>query len=311
MFGRSGAAGFVLILAFVVLFKFGDAIAGTMSNPFYVTLGFTKVEIASVAKVFGVVATLAGVAIGGVMVLRLGIFRALLIGGVLQMLSNVFYILQVWVGHDVAMLTVTIGVENLTSGIGSAAFVAYLSGLCNVAFTATQYALLSSLATVGVNILSASGGWLADELGWVRFFLLSMVLALPGSGAAVGADAPPAAWPPAQTAKRTSPPPGEGRDRADAARACTAARCRRCDSREPGERRLANAAGPKLRSMKPGLDLLAHQAQRVDDPLLRDLSAAVQFGKDAVEPDLLVDLAQPRREAVGVVDEDLRRHASS
>jgi MFS transporter, PAT family, beta-lactamase induction signal transducer AmpG len=113
-------------------------------------------------------------------VLRLGTFRTLLIAGILQMLSNVSYIVQVWVGHDVAMLMVTIGVENLTSGIGSAAFVAYLSGLCNIAFTATQYALLSSLATVGVNILSASGGWLADELGWVRFFLLSMVLALPG-----------------------------------------------------------------------------------------------------------------------------------
>src|SRR5918998_3696420 len=117
MFGRGGAAGFVLILAFVVLYKFGDAIAGTMSNPLYVALGFTKVEIANVAKVFGVVATLTGVAIGGVMVLRLGIFRALLIAGILQMLSNVFYILQVWVGHDIGMLIVTIGVENLTSGI--------------------------------------------------------------------------------------------------------------------------------------------------------------------------------------------------
>jgi PAT family beta-lactamase induction signal transducer AmpG len=180
MFARSGAAQFALILAFVVLYKVGDAIAGTMSNPFYVELGFTKVEIANVVKVLGVAATLAGVAIGGVMVLRLGILRALLIGGVLQMVSNVFYILQVWAGHDVAMLMVTIGVENLTSGIGSAAFVAYLSGLCNIAFTATQYALLSSLATVGVNLLSATGGYLADELGWVRFFLVSMVMALPG-----------------------------------------------------------------------------------------------------------------------------------
>jgi len=180
LFGRSGAAGFALILLFVVLYKFGDAIAGTMSNPLYVALGFTKVEIANVAKVFGVIATLAGVAIGGVMVLRLGVFRALLIAGVLQMLSNVFYIVQVWVGHDVAMLAVTIGVENLTGGMGSAAFVAYLSGLCNIAFTATQYALLSSLATVGVNLLSASGGYLADELGWVRFFLVSMAMAIPG-----------------------------------------------------------------------------------------------------------------------------------
>jgi MFS transporter, PAT family, beta-lactamase induction signal transducer AmpG len=182
MFRRGGVAGSVLILLFVVLYKLGDAIAGTMSNPLYVGLGFTKEEIAWVVKVFGVVATLAGVAIGGIMVLRIGLFRALLIAGVLQMLSNVVYIALVWAGHDVAVLAVAIAVENLTSGMGSAAFVAYLSGLCNVAFTATQYALLSSLATTGVNILSASGGYLADELGWVRFFVLSMVLALPGIG---------------------------------------------------------------------------------------------------------------------------------
>lgn len=180
MFRRGGVAGAVLILLFVVLYKVGDAIAGTMSNPFYVGLGFTKVEIATIAKVYGVAATLAGVAIGGVMVLRFGVFRALLIGGVLQMLSNVTYIVQVWAGHDIAMLAVTIGVENLTSGMGSAAFVAYLSGLCNLAFTATQYALLSSLATTGVNILSASGGYLAEELGWVPFFLASMAMAVPG-----------------------------------------------------------------------------------------------------------------------------------
>lgn len=177
---RSGAAGFILLVLFIVLYKFGEAIAGTMSNPLYVALGFTKVEIATVAKVYGVVATLAGVAIGGVMVLRLGIFRALLTAGILQMLSNLMYMLQVWVGHDLPMLALTIGAENLTNGMGSAAFVAYLSGLCNIAFTATQYALLSSLATIGVNVLSASGGFLADRLGWTPFFLLSTALCLPG-----------------------------------------------------------------------------------------------------------------------------------
>lgn len=177
---RSGATGLILILAFVILYKFGEAIAGTMSNPLYIALGFTKVEIATVAKIYGVIATLVGVAIGGIMVLRLGIFRALLLGGVLQALSNLMYILQVWAGHDIAVLALTIGTENLTNGIGSAAFVAYLSGLCSSEFTATQYALLSSLATVGVNILSASGGWLADQLGWVEFFLVSMGMTVPG-----------------------------------------------------------------------------------------------------------------------------------
>jgi MFS transporter, PAT family, beta-lactamase induction signal transducer AmpG len=180
LFRRFGTAGFILVVLFIVLYKFGEAIAGTMSNPLYVSLGFSKNEIATVAKVYGVVATLAGVAIGGVLVLRLGIFRALLVSGVLQMLSNLMYIMQVWVGHDVPMLALTIGTENLTNGMGSAAFVAYLSGLCNVAFTATQYALLSSLATMGVNVLSASGGFLADQLGWTPFFLLSTALCLPG-----------------------------------------------------------------------------------------------------------------------------------
>jgi PAT family beta-lactamase induction signal transducer AmpG len=116
------------------------------------------------------------------MVLRLGMFRALLLAGVLQMLSNLMYIVQVWVGHDLPMLALTIGTENLTNGMGSAAFVAYLSGLCSLAFTATQYALLSSLAMVGVNILSASGGALADALGWTPFFLLTTVACLPGLG---------------------------------------------------------------------------------------------------------------------------------
>jgi len=177
---RNGASGLALILLFTVLYKFGEAIAGIMSNPLYVSLGFTKIEIATVAKIYGVAATLAGVAIGGVLVLRLGMFRALLVSGVLQALSNFMYILQVWVGHDVPMLALTIGTENLTNGMGSAAFVAYLSGLCNLSFTATQYALLSSLATMGTNVLSASGGYLADELGWVLFFLLSAVLTVPG-----------------------------------------------------------------------------------------------------------------------------------
>jgi PAT family beta-lactamase induction signal transducer AmpG len=113
-------------------------------------------------------------------VLRLGIFRALLVCGVLQMLSNLMYVLQAWVGHDVPTLALTIGVENLTGGMGSAAFVAYLSGLCNIAFTATQYALLTSLAAVGRTILSASGGALADALGWGPFFVLATIACLPG-----------------------------------------------------------------------------------------------------------------------------------
>jgi PAT family beta-lactamase induction signal transducer AmpG len=179
IFRRNGAAQLGAIIVFIVLYKFGDALAGSMSNPLYVALGFTKVEVATVAKVYGVIATLAGVALGGVLVLRIGVFRALLFCGGLQALSNLMYAMQVWAGHDVAMLAVTIGGENLTGGMASSAFVAYLSGLCSRDFTATQYALLSSLATVGLNVLAASGGYFAERLGWVPFFVLSTLACLP------------------------------------------------------------------------------------------------------------------------------------
>jgi PAT family beta-lactamase induction signal transducer AmpG len=177
MLARDGA---LTILTFVILYKFGDALAGTMSNPLYVSLGFTKVELANIGKVYGFAASLAGLAAGGIVVLRAGVMRALLVCGVLQMLSNLMYALQVAAGHNLVALAFTIGVENLTGGMGSAAFVAYLSGLCNIAFTATQYALLSSLAAVGRTILSASGGALADALGWTPFFMLSTAACLPG-----------------------------------------------------------------------------------------------------------------------------------
>ena len=185
LFRRNGAARLAAIVAFIVLYKFGDALAGSMSNPLYVGLGFTKVEVATIAKVYGVIATLAGVALGGVLVLRLGVFAALLLGGGLQALSNLMYVLQVWAGHDVGMLAFTIGGENLTGGMASAAFVAYLSALCSRDFTATQYALLSSLATVGMNVLAASGGYMAERLGWTPFFVVSTFACLPSLGVLV------------------------------------------------------------------------------------------------------------------------------
>jgi MFS transporter, PAT family, beta-lactamase induction signal transducer AmpG len=172
--------GAMAILAFVVFYKYGDALAGTMSNPLYVAIGFSKVEVANIGKLYGFFASLLGLGLGGILVLRQGVMRALLLCGVLQMLSNLMYALQFEVGHSVPVLALTIGAENLTGAMGSAAFVAYLSGLCRLAFTATQYALLSSLAAVGRTILSSSGGALAEALGWAPFFLLSTALCLPG-----------------------------------------------------------------------------------------------------------------------------------
>lgn len=170
----------LLILIFVVLYKFGDALAGVMSGPFYIELGFEKSEIASITKVFGVVASIVGVSLGGIAVYRWGLMRALLICGALQMVSNLMYLVQLWAGHDIGMLAVTIAAENITGSMASAAFVAYLSSLCSPAFTATQYALLSALAATARTLLASSGGFFADHLGWGEFFVLATACCLPG-----------------------------------------------------------------------------------------------------------------------------------
>jgi PAT family beta-lactamase induction signal transducer AmpG len=172
--------GALVILAFVLLYKFGDAIGGVMAYPFYSQMGFTGTEIAAISKVFGVIMTLVGVAVGGVMVSRYGIFRALILGGILQAATNVFYAWLAGRGHDLTALTITIGADNFANGLGSAAFVAYLSSLCNVAFTGTQYALLSSFMATGRTMLSSGSGWLAETLGWAPFFIATMFLAVPG-----------------------------------------------------------------------------------------------------------------------------------
>jgi PAT family beta-lactamase induction signal transducer AmpG len=167
------------IVMFIVLYKFGDALAAVMANPLYVSLHFTESEVANVSKIFGVLMTLVGVSVGGVIVPRLGLYPSLLICGVLQNVSTLMYAALALAGHDVSMLALSIAAENVTGGMGSAAFVAYLSRLCNVSFTATQYALLSSLSAVGRTVLAASGGWLADRVDWVPFFIIATIAGLP------------------------------------------------------------------------------------------------------------------------------------
>ena len=170
----------LVILVFILFYKVGDAVAGAMAGPFYVDMEFTKIEIAEASKIFGVAATVAGVFIGSLMVYRLGIMKALMIAGILQMLSNLMFAAQAVIGHDFAFLFATIGIENLSGGMGSAAFVAYLSSLCDIRYTATHYALLSSLMAVPRTVLAASGGYVAETLGWAPFFVLTTVAALPG-----------------------------------------------------------------------------------------------------------------------------------
>ncbi len=175
--GRPAAAA---ILAFVLLYKFGDAVSGFMANPFYIQLGFSLSEIASVSKAFGLAATIAGAVLGGVAVARLGIWRALLLCGVLQAVAILLYAVQAVAGREIALLALTVAGENFTGGMGTAAFVAYLSGLCRLDYTATQYALLSALAALGRIAANASSGWLADRLSWPVFFAVATAASLPG-----------------------------------------------------------------------------------------------------------------------------------
>lgn len=176
-----GRRGWLVILLFVLLYKYGDAVAGAMHNPFFHSLGYTGVEIAGVTKMFGVLATLVGVFAGGALVARLGILPALFVGGILQALTNLLFATQAALQLDgVSTLAVVVGADNFTGGLGSAAFVAYLSSLCNVAFTGTQYALLSSMMAFGRTIFATSSGWLAERLGWAEFFVSTLALAIPG-----------------------------------------------------------------------------------------------------------------------------------
>ena len=173
-------ANWPAILLFVALYKYGDALLGVMANPFYLDIGFTKTEIGLVTKGFGLAMTLVGGVLGGALVARLGTLKALMIGGIVQAASNGVFALQAYVGPELPMLFVTIGIENLTGGIGTIAFVAYLSGLCNVAYTATQFALLSSLMAFTRTVMASGGGWLADHIDWVSYFLLTGIAAVPG-----------------------------------------------------------------------------------------------------------------------------------
>lgn len=179
-FARNGVASALLILLFVVLYKLGDALLGALTSPLYVGLGFAKTEVAAIVKSWGLVAVLVGGVFGGLVVRRLGLLPALWVCGIGQMASNLMFLLLWWAGRDNTVLALTITVENLAGGMGTTAFVAYLSALCNVTYTATQYALLSSLMAQARTFLAGFAGLFQASLGWPGFILLTTLAALPG-----------------------------------------------------------------------------------------------------------------------------------
>jgi PAT family beta-lactamase induction signal transducer AmpG len=174
--------GWLLILLFVLLYKLGDALAGTMTNPFLVELDFSKTDIANIAKTYGLIASIVGVFLGGALVRRVGIVAALWVAGFVQMASNLMFSYQASVGRDLSVLTATIGIEEFTGGLATAAFVAYLSALCNKRYTATQYALLTAISSLLQTVASTGSGYLAAGLGWWAYFAVTAVAALPGLG---------------------------------------------------------------------------------------------------------------------------------
>ena len=176
-FSRDGAW---LILAFILLYKLGDTMASAMTTPFYLDLGYTKTEIGAVVKLFGFWATLAGGTLGGIWILRAGMHRSLWLFGFGQMISTFGFVVLAQIPPSEAALAAVVAIENLTAGMGTAAFVGFMAALTDRRFTATQYALLSSLMGVPRVLLSAPTGWLAQTLGWPGFFLLCVLIAIPG-----------------------------------------------------------------------------------------------------------------------------------
>ena len=178
-FTRSGSQAFA-ILALIALYKLSDITMGVMANPFYLDLGFSKTQIADVTKVFGFFMTIAGAALGGALVVRYGVARPLVAGAGLVAGTNLLFVLLALSKPSLPLLALVVSADNLCGGLASAVFIAYLSGLTNTAYTATQYALFSSLMTLPAKLLGGLSGVMVDWIGYAGFFGYSAALGIPG-----------------------------------------------------------------------------------------------------------------------------------
>ncbi len=178
-FSRYGTSLAIIFLGLIGLYRISDIVLGVISNIFYQDIGFTKTEIASVVKTFGLLMTLCGGFLGGVLVLRYGVMRILFIGALLSALSNLLFMLLAQLGHHMPMLYLVISVDNLSAGLASAAFIAFLSSLTNLSFTAVQYAIFSSLMTLLPKVLGGYSGSMVESMGYENFFLLTASMGIP------------------------------------------------------------------------------------------------------------------------------------
>ncbi|MFC0269445.1 AmpG family muropeptide MFS transporter [Kushneria aurantia] len=168
------------LLLFILLYKLGDSVASNLTIPFYKAIGFSNAEIGATAKIFGFWPLLGGIFIGGLIILRLGIYRSLWWFGLLQMVSTAGFIWLNHVGHSIPALAAVVSFENAAAGMGTAAFLAFMAALTDKRFTAAQYALLSSIMGLPRAVISAPGGILAEAVGWDLFFLICTLVAIPG-----------------------------------------------------------------------------------------------------------------------------------
>lgn len=169
----------LLILSLIAIYRISDVVMGVMSNPFYVDMGYSKDEVATISKVYGVIMTIVGAAIGGILTAKIGIMRTLFLGAVLSAATNLLFVWLAGRGHDVSGLIFTISADNLSAGIASCAFIAYLSGLTNSAYSATQYALFSSVMLLLPKFIAGFSGQFVDAYGYESFFITTALLGLP------------------------------------------------------------------------------------------------------------------------------------
>ena len=168
-----------LILSLIAVYRISDVVMGIMANPFYVDMGFTKSEVASVSKIFGVIMTLVGAFVGGVLSMRFGVMRVLMLGAVLSAASNLLFAWLATRGHDLTALVAVVSADNLAGGIASAAFIAYLSSLTNINYSATQYALFSSMMLLLPKFIAGYSGVFVDAYGYGSFFTATALLGVP------------------------------------------------------------------------------------------------------------------------------------
>ena len=169
----------ILILSLIAIYRISDVVMGIMANPFYVDMGYTKDEVAAVSKVFGVVMTLVGAFVGGVLTLRFGVMRILFLGAILSAVSNLLFAWLATRGHDLQGLVWVISADNLSSGIATAAFIAFLSSLTNIQYSATQYALFSSMMLLLPKWLAGFSGVFVDSFGYQYFFSITAIIGAP------------------------------------------------------------------------------------------------------------------------------------